>query len=147
MPGRVPHWSLHHLSPVVFPNTDFNISLPCQENMILTFILCSLLRLPVLPRCSSHASSGYPPLVLQDCPGSSSFVFNELIYFWLHWVFIALWLSFGCREQELLSSWGMQASRCGGFSCCGVWASGHMGSSSCGPWALEHRLSSCGAWA
>ena len=47
---------------------------------------------------------------------------------------------------------GVQASHCGGFSCCGAralgtWASvvvAH-GLSSCGLWALERRLSSCGA--
>ena len=36
--------------------------------------------------------------------------------------------------SRLFSSCGAQASRVGGFSCCGAWA-------------LEHRLSSCGVWA
>ena len=47
-----------------------------------------------------------------------------------------------------------QAFHCGGFSCCGTWALGARASvvvacglSSCGSRALEHRLSSCGAWA
>ena len=46
----------------------------------------------------------------------------------------------------------MQASHCGGFSCCGAWALGARASvvvarglSSCGSRALERRLSSCGA--
>ena len=49
---------------------------------------------------------------------------------------------------------GAQASHCGGFSCCGARALGTQASvvvagglSSCGSRALEHRLSSCGAWA
>ena len=39
-----------------------------------------------------------------------------------------------CGEQGLLSSWGAQASHCGGFSCCRAWALGHAGFSSCGSW-------------
>ena len=49
---------------------------------------------------------------------------------------------------------GVQASHCGGFSCCGAWVSGTrasvavvQGPSSCGSQSLERRLSSCGAWA
>ena len=49
---------------------------------------------------------------------------------------------------------GAQASRCGGFSCCGARALGSWASvvvahglSSCGSQALECRLSSCGALA
>ena len=38
------------------------------------------------------------------------------------------------------------ASHCCGFSC-GAWALEGRGFSSCGSQALEHRLSSCGAWA
>ena len=77
-----------------------------------------------------------------------------LIYFWLCWVFVAArWLSLvaASRDYSLLRS---RASHCGGFSCCGaqaldVWASVVVarGLSSCGSRALEHRLSSCGAWA
>ena len=47
---------------------------------------------------------------------------------------------------------GVQASHCGGFSCCRAWALGARASvvvahrlSSCGSRALERRLSSCGA--
>ena len=49
---------------------------------------------------------------------------------------------------------GVQASHCGGFSCCGARALGARvsvvvarGLSSCGSRGLEHRLSSCGPWA
>ena len=49
---------------------------------------------------------------------------------------------------------GARASHCGGFSHCGARAVGAgasvvvaHGLSSCGLRALEHRLSSCGAWA
>ena len=30
-----------------------------------------------------------------------------------------------CDEQGLFSSCGVQASHCGGFSCCGAWALEH----------------------
>ena len=70
---------------------------------------------------------------------------NLLIYFWLHWVFIA-----ACR----LYLQRVGATLCfSGFSC-GVPAVGARASvvvarglSSCGSWALQHRLSSCGAQA
>ena len=49
---------------------------------------------------------------------------------------------------------GAWASHCSGFSCCGAQALAMQASvvvanglSSCGVRALEHRLSSCGAWA
>ena len=73
------------------------------------------------------------------------FKFIYLIYFWLHWIFVAecglslvaasggyslLWCAgFSLRWLLLLQSTG---SRCAGFS-------------SCGSRALERRLSSCGA--
>ena len=41
---------------------------------------------------------------------------------------------------------GVEASYCGGFSCCRARALG-AGFSSCGSWALERKLSSCGAQA
>ena len=72
------------------------------------------------------------------------FICLFIIYFWLHWVFIAvrglslvvvsggyssLWcMGFSLRWLLLLQSTG---SRCTGFSS--------------GSWALEHRLSICGA--
>ena len=56
-----------------------------------------------------------------------------------------------CGKLGLLFRCGVQASHCGGFSCCGAWALGARASvvvarglSSCGLRALEHRLSSCG---
>ena len=53
----------------------------------------------------------------------------------------------GCSEQGLLSSWGTQASHCGGFSCCGSWALGQAGFSSCGVWAQQLWLPGCRAQA
>ena len=53
----------------------------------------------------------------------------------------------GCGNQGRLSSCGVQASHCGGFSCCRAWAPGHLGFSPCGSQALEHRLSGCGTQA
>ena len=42
---------------------------------------------------------------------------------------------------------GVCASHCGGFSCCRAQAPGCEGFGSCSSQAIEHRLSSCGAWA
>ena len=61
------------------------------------------------------------------------------IYLWLLWVFVA-----ACRLSLVMASRGysslqLQASHCGGFSCCGAW--------SLGAWAsvvAAHGLSSCG---
>ena len=52
-----------------------------------------------------------------------------------------------CSKQGLLSSCGMRASHCSGFSCFRAQALEGSGFSSCGSWALEQRLSSCGTWA
>ena len=70
-------------------------------------------------------------------------------YFWLCWVFIAGWgfsLVAMSRGHSLVC--GVQASHCGGSSCCRARALGLMGFRSCCSWPLEHRLSSCGtlAW-
>ena len=48
------------------------------------------------------------------------------------------------EKQGLLSSCGVRASHCSGFSCCRAQALGHAGFHSCSPWAPEHRLNSCG---
>ena len=56
-----------------------------------------------------------------------------------------------CGEQRLLSSCGLQAPHCGGFSFMehslrysGFSSCGPGGLGSCGSWALGDRLSSCG---
>ena len=48
-----------------------------------------------------------------------------LIYFWLCWSLLLPRLSSRCRDQGLLSSLGMQAPRCGSFSCCRAQALEH----------------------
>ena len=51
----------------------------------------------------------------------SSFIY---IFFWLHWVFVAvcgLSLVVASRGYSLF---GAQDSHCSGFSCCGAWALG-----------------------
>ena len=70
---------------------------------------------------------------------------NLFIYFWLHWVFIAV------RGLSLVvASRGYCSLQCVGFSL--QWllslrstGSRRAGFSSCGTWALESSLSSCGA--
>ena len=56
-----------------------------------------------------------------------------------------------CGKWGLVSSRGVQASHCGGFSGFRAWILGARapvvaahGLSSCGSWALEHRLNNCG---
>ena len=82
------------------------------------------------------------------------FVFFFKIYlfiFWLRWVFVAAHgLSLVVARGATLR-YGVQASHCGGFSCCRARALGARASvvvarglSSCGSRALERRLSSCG---
>ena len=70
-----------------------------------------------------------------------------LFYFWLHWVFLA-----ACRFSLVVVSGGYSSWCCAGFSLQWLlllWSTGSRcaGFSSCGSRALEHRLSSCGAWA
>ena len=85
------------------------------------------------------------------------FLFNSFIlfiYFWLHWVFVAMHgLSLVAASRDYSSLWcpgfSLQwllllqstGSRRAGFSSCGTRLS------SCGSQALERRLSSCGAQA
>ena len=71
-----------------------------------------------------------------------SFLINlfYFIYFWLHWVFIAVGvLSLVAASRGYSSLWSA------GFSLWWLlllWSMGyrHVGFSSCGSWALEHRL-------
>ena len=49
----------------------------------------------------------------------------QLTFLWLCWVFVAVrGLFCSCREQGLLCSWGVWASRCSGLSCCRAQALG-----------------------
>ena len=50
-------------------------------------------------------------------------------------------------EWGLLYSCSLRASHCNGFSCCRTQAVCCVGFCSCRSWSLEHRLSSCDAWA
>ena len=75
----------------------------------------------------------------------SIYLFILFIYFWLHWVFVAV-----RRLSLVASSGGYSSLQCAGFSL--QWllllrstGSRHMGFSSCGSRARERRLSSCGA--
>ena len=84
---------------------------------------------------------------LKGSPGGSPSFFNKFIYLiylflsvlglrLLHANFLQL------KQVRATLSCGVQASCCGGFSCCGAWA--------LGAWAsvvVAHGLSSCGAWA
>ena len=50
------------------------------------------------------------------------------VYFWLYWVFVAAQAFPSCSKWGLLSSCGVWASPCSGFSCCGA--------QTLGAWAL-----------
>ena len=74
------------------------------------------------------------------------------IYFWLCWIFVAVCGLSLVAASEATLRFGVRASHCSGFSCCGAWALGAWASvvvvrrlSSCGSGALECRLSGCGA--
>ena len=69
-------------------------------------------------------------------------IFFFSIYFWMHWVFIAVrGLFSSCGEWELLCC-GARASHCGGFSCCGARALGSWASVVAGLAAAQHLGSS-----
>ena len=73
------------------------------------------------------------------------YLFIYLIYFWLHWVFLA-----ACVLSLVAASGGYSSLHCVGFSLHWLFllrstGSRHAGFRSCGSRALEHRLSSCGA--
>lgn len=64
-----------------------------------------------------------------------NFIMYLFVYFWLHWVFDAAWAFLQLRRVGLLSSCSVQASHCGGSSCCEAEALGCMGFRSCSTWA------------
>ena len=100
-------------------------------------------------------SAGYRGPIEETC------FFFIIIYFWLCWVFVAAQEFSSCEEWDLLSSCGVEASHCGGFSCSRgqalgdrAWVVATHRLSSCGSQAREHRVSSwsagaqllCGRW-
>ena len=82
------------------------------------------------------------------------FLIILFIYYWLHWVFIALCGLSLCVVSGATLHCSARVSHWSGFSCCraqalGTWASA-VAACRLGSWglqALEHELSSCGAWA
>ena len=107
---------------------------------------CPILRDPI--DCSPPSSSVHGIFqarvlewgALQKIPGAGLFFFfNNLFVFDCTQTWLLHGLFSSCGEQGLLSSCGMQASHCGGFSCCGAWAwvLGSSGFSSCGTWTQQ----------
>ena len=93
--------------------------------------------------CFKHCAplmmeSAYPCLWWKA--GFSRVIKKKITWFWLCWVFIAAWVS--CGEWGRLSSCGVRASHCGGFSCCGAWVLSARASA-----VAARGLSSCGAQA
>ena len=93
----------------------------------------------ITPSSSVSFFSAETPMTLYSLIFFLIYFLFLFIYFWLHWVFIAE------RKLSLVVASGgyfychVQASHCGGFSCCGVWPLGVRASVvvACG-------LSSCG---
>ena len=56
-------------------------------------------------------------------------------------------LSPAAESRQLAFCCQVQASHCGGFSCCGPQALGHVDFSSCGAWVPKRRLGSCASQA
>ena len=66
------------------------------------------------------------------------FLFYLCVYFWLGWVFVATCkLSLVAESGGSLSSCGVWASHCSGFSCWRAYAPGCIGFSNCGTWAQQ----------
>ena len=73
--------------------------------------------------------------------------FYLLMYFWLHWVFVAASrLLSSCGEQRQHPNCGVWSSHCNGSSCCRACAPGHADFSSCESQALDRGLGTRGAW-
>ena len=87
--------------------------------------------LVILQLCFGREESSSLMLVcLQHKPSTPDLLFFKklFIYFWLYWVFFAVWT---------FSSGGARASRCGGFSCCGAQALELASFCSCSVWAQQ----------
>ena len=85
---------------------------------------------------SGNVSSGpVAQLEMRLLPSFLFYFLNQLAYFWLCWVFVAVCRLSLVAASRAYSSFGAQASHCSGFFCCGARALGHTGFSSCGSWA------------
>ena len=89
------------------------------------------------PALSGLSPAGLVLVTLMECLFFNSL--NLVICFWLCWSSLL---------HRFFSSCGVQASRCGGFSCCRAWALGHADFDSRGSWAVEHSHVDllCGMW-
>ena len=99
------------------------------------------------------------------CKAGSVLLLSLVSHLWTYRSIFIYYFIFGCAGLSLLcglslvtggliSSCGVWASHCGGFSCCGTRAVGiqapgvaAFGLSSSGYPALEHRFNCCGTWA
>ena len=77
--------------------------------------------------------------------GSSTNCFIIFIYLFFAVLGLqyCLWTFSSCSEQGLLSSCGVQASCCSGFSCCGAQPLGYVGFSNC---CGAQASLPCGMW-
>ena len=103
--------------------------------------------------------------LLTLCKAGSVLLLSLVSHLWTYRSIFIYYFIFGCAGLSLLcglslvtggliSSCGVWASHCGGFSCCGTRAVGiqapgvaAFGLSSSGYPALEHRFNCCGTWA
>ena len=78
---------------------------------------------------------------------SEAFKFLKLflLFFWLCWVFIAVW-AFSLAVANGITSKVVVCRRLTAVAAsCRAWALGYVGFRNCGPQVLEYRLSRCGA--
>ena len=76
-------------------------------------------------------SSGWEACINKPCYFKLLPQVQTLFYFWLCWVFVAVWAVSSCGEWGLLSSCGAKASHWGDFSCHRAQALGCVGFGSC----------------
>ena len=104
--------------------------------------LTTSLHFPMHSSCSHYTDNASSHFQILECFQCYVKKWPEvsLPYIYTYLAVLSLYCHVGyfssCSHWGLLSSWGMQASHCDGFSCCRARALGHAGFSSCSTWAL-----------
>ena len=163
---RIPSLFLHFFVSYILIFFSLCLHLPnaiCGlEHCLCPFLLCWLFVKEVDRfTCFGVLDSSHEFMVHHSVEVFVRYIFKLINLFYFILSFLAV-LGLRCCAWAFLWLWragatlrcGVQASHCGGFSCCGAQALGVRASvvvahglSSCGSRALELRLSSCGAQA
>ena len=134
-------WENHSWSLLLPHSLNFFLTVSASSNYLIVPLILYLNDLLCLNILSSKSHLFFQLILM-----FFFFLINLFIYFWLHWVFVAV-----CGLSLVAVSWGYSSLRCTGFSLRWLLLLRSMGSrragfSSCDSRALEHRLSSCGSW-